>query len=138
MNSDRISQSGTGRLLIWWILWAGILFGLVAIYAALGQRPALKQAPPNVMTDFIGLGPLLVSCLVRWLVLPRVRSVQSAFVLFILGLALAEACGLLGIFLSAYKSELFVLGVLGLLQWVPLFARTYFEPSATGFHSQGD
>jgi F0F1-type ATP synthase membrane subunit c/vacuolar-type H+-ATPase subunit K len=133
MNPNPIPQSGTTRRLVWWILWAGILAGLVAIYAALELRPWPKQAQPNAVTDFIGLGPLLVSCLVRWLVLPRVRQVQTAFVLFILGLALAETCGLLGIFLSTYKNEFFVLGVLGLVQWVPLFARAYFEPSAAGF-----
>ncbi|MGA2444500.1 MAG: hypothetical protein ABSG50_03595 [Opitutaceae bacterium] len=133
MNPNPVSQTGMARLLIWWILWAGILAGLVAIYAALEMRPLSDQAQPHAVTDFIGLGPLLVSCLVRWLVLPRVRQLQTAFVLFILGLALAEACGLLGIFLSTYKHELFVLGVLGLVQWVPVFARTYFEPGAADF-----
>lgn len=138
MSTNSIPQSGATRLLVWWLLWAGILAGLMAIAVAVGQRPASAPVRSNVLTDFIGLGPLLASCLLRWLVLPRVRQVQSAFVVFVLGLVLAEACGLSGIFLSTFKNELLVLGVLGLGQWMPRFARGYIESSAADFRSAAD
>jgi hypothetical protein len=133
MNPNPIPQSSAARWLLWWILWAGILAGLVAIYFVLGEQPAAVPTGRIVATDFVGLVWLLASCLVRWLVLPRVRSVQSAFVLFVVGMALAESCGLMGIFLSAFRNELFVLGMLGIVQWMPLFARIYCRPATAAF-----
>jgi hypothetical protein len=68
------------------------------------------------------------------LVLPRFSDLKRAFPMFIAGLALAEACGLLGIFLGGvYKDDLFLLGVLGIIQYVPLFAKQYLQPKGSGF-----
>jgi len=93
------------------------------------RDPESTAAGRTVGADVVGLAELLASCLARWWGLPRIRRVQPAFVLFVAGLALAEACGLIGVFLGAHRNELVVLGVLGMLQWVPLFARRYFRPS---------
>jgi hypothetical protein len=80
------------------------------------------------------LAPLFVSIIIRWLVLPRFSDLKLAFPMFIVGLALAEACGLLGIFLGGvYKDDLFLLGVLGIAQYVPFFAKSYLEPKPQGF-----
>jgi hypothetical protein len=129
------AQRDRAQLLVWWIVWAGILAGLVAIYAALGRAPA-KAPPPgaNPLTGLIGLAPLFVSIIIRWLVLPRLSGLARAFPLFVVGLALADACGLLGIFLGGvYKDDLFLLGVLGIVQYVPFFAKGYLEPKPSGF-----
>jgi len=49
-----------------------------------------------------------------------------AFPVFIIGLALAEGSGLLGIFLVPELSlTYFVLAMLGLVQFIPLFAKGY-------------
>ena len=124
------------QLLIWWIIWAAILSGLLMIYFFLGRgRPVPVNLPPEKsLTGLVGLLPLFVSIVIRWLVLPRYAEPGRAFVMFIIGLALAEACGLLGIFLGGpYRDELFILGVLGIVQFVPFFARQYLEPKAQGF-----
>jgi hypothetical protein len=56
------------------------------------------------------------------------------FVLFIIGVALAEACAILGMFLGGpYRDSLFVLGVLGITQFVPFFAKKLFDPKGSGF-----
>jgi hypothetical protein len=66
--------------------------------------------------------------------LPRLTSLARAFPLFIAGLALAEACGLLGIFLGGvYRDQLFLLGVLGIVQYLPFFARQYLLPKVESF-----
>lgn len=86
------------------------------------------------MAGLTGLAPLFVSIIIRWLVLPRYHDLRRAFPMFIVGLALAEACGLLGVFLGGpYHDDLFVLGVLGMAQYMPFFAKGYLEPKPEGF-----
>ena len=120
-NAPHLSADRT-QLIVWWVIWAAILNGLVMIYYFLGRGPAEPAADGDILVNLIGLVPLFVSIVIRWLVLPRFTDLKRALVLYIVGLALAEACGLLGIFLGGpYRDDLFVLGVLGVAQFVPLF-----------------
>lgn len=123
------------RLLVWWVFWAVSLGGVVTIYLTLAQgKPLPPVSPENPLQGLIGGVPLFVSIVLRWLVLPRATDPDRAFVLFIVGLALAEACGLLGIFLGGpYRDRLFVLGVLGITQYVPFYAKKLFDPKGSGF-----
>ena len=130
------AQRNRTRLMIWWIVWASILAGLCVIYAVLGRGklpPASPQLEKN-LTGLVGFVPLFVSIVIRWLVLPRCNELLRAFPLFIIGLASAEACGLLGVFIGGpYRDDLFVLGVLGIVQFVPFFAKGYLEPKPQGY-----
>lgn len=122
------------QLLVWWIVWGSILGGLIVIYAALGRGQVPAPASRNPLFGLVGLVPLFVSIIIRWLVLPRVRGLARAFPLFIVGLALAEGGGLLGIFLGgAYRDDVFLLGLFGVAQYVPIFARRLAEPKPEGF-----
>ena len=122
------------QLLVWWILWGAILTGLVIFYVALGRGPVKPVVTADLMANLIGIVPLFISIIIRWLVLPRFDNIPRAFPIFIIGLALAEACGILGIFLGGpYRDSLFVLGVLGVTQYVPVFARRLGEPKGSGF-----
>lgn len=123
------------QILIWWIIWASILAGLVVIYFALGRgKPAAVEPGAHPLMGLVGLVPLFISIVIRWLVLPRFRDLVRATPMFIVGLALAESCGLLGIFLGgAYRDDVFLLGVFGLVQYVPIFARRIAEPRPEGF-----
>ena len=123
------------RLLVWWIIWAAILGWLVLIYLFLGSgKPLPPVSQENPLQGLIGVVPLFVSIVIRWLVLPRATDPNRAFVLFIVGLALADGCGLLGIFLGGpYRDSLFVLGVLGITQYVPFYAKKLYDPKGTGF-----
>lgn len=113
-------------LAVWWIIWFAILGGLITI--GMVADPAQVGAQGNQgPLAYVGVGPLVLSSILRWLVLPRIAERSKALVTFILGAALAEACGLLGLFLGGDKREaLFLLGVFGVAQWIPLFARRYF------------
>ncbi len=127
-------QRAKAQVMIWWILWASILLGLTIVYVALGRRPLPVLPPEKALTGLVGLVPLFVSIVIRWLVLPRFRELRTALPMFIVGLALAEACGLLGIFLGGpYREDLFLLGLLGIAQFVPFFARRLVEPRPEGF-----
>ncbi len=129
------AQRNRARLLVWWVIWGSLLVGLCAIYFLLGRAPAkAPAASENPLTGLIGVAPLFVSIIIRWLVMPRFSDIRRALPMFVVGLALAEACGILGIFLGGvYKDDLFVLGVLGIAQYVPFFAKGYLEPKPQGF-----
>jgi len=137
MNSSPDTNRVRAQLLVWWITWGTILAFLILIYVVLGlgRKPlAPELAARQVLTGLVGLAPLFVSIIIRWLVLPRSRNIRAAFLMFVVGLILAELCGLLGIFFGGpYRDELFVLGVLAVAQFVPFFARQFLEPRSTGF-----
>ena len=112
----------TAPIFIWWILWAGIGFGLVAMYALLGRNEPPKADGLPVPSPYVLAAPLLLSCVVRWLVLPRMPTRRKALPVFIIGLALAEGAGQLGILLGAKdRDTLFALAVVGVLQFAPVF-----------------
>lgn len=124
------------RLMIWWIIWGSVLLGLILIYMLLVQgKPLPASAPTSELpVNLAGVAPLFVSIILRWLVLPRMTDPTRAFVLFIVGISLAEACGILGTFLGGpYRDSLFMLGVLGITQYVPFYAKRLFDPRGSGF-----
>jgi hypothetical protein len=124
------------RLLIWWIIWASSLGFLVILYLILGLG---KPMPANAVTselprNLAGIVPLFISIILRWLVLPRYAQESRAIVLFIIGVVLAEACGILGLFLGGpYRDSLWFLGFLGVAQYVPFYAKKLFDPKGSGF-----
>ncbi|MBX3737681.1 MAG: hypothetical protein KF715_13370 [Candidatus Didemnitutus sp.] len=122
-------------LKVWWIIWGAILVSLGAIWWSVGflKLPA-AAAHKNPFYDLVSLVPLFVSIVVRWLVLPRYTDGARAFVVFVAGIALAEVAGILGIFLGGpYRDDLFLLGALGIAQFVPLYTKRLQEPKPEGF-----
>lgn len=117
------------QLIVWWTVWVALIAGVSVIYVQLGGRP---PSPERQWSGFetVAVGLIAISAVVRWLVLPRLQTAVQAFPLFIVGLALAEAPAFVGIFLSHYAAELFVLSLLGMLQFAPFFARRYVTSAA--------
>ena len=120
---------------IWWLIWVFLLIELLVTYAKFGRGPLPPVVPgANPFANLIGFVPLFVSIIIRWLMLPRSSTPERALVMFIIGLALAGACGTLGIFLGGpYRDSLFVLGVLGITQYAPFYAKKLFDPKGSGF-----
>ncbi|HKB56163.1 MAG TPA: hypothetical protein VKC51_01115 [Lacunisphaera sp.] len=130
------AQRIRAQLMVWWIIWAATLMVQCLIYFFLASgKPLPTQVPAREsLQGLIGLVPLFVSIVIRWLVLPRYTEPGRALVIFIIGLGLAAGCGILGIFMGGpYRDSLFVLGVLGITQYVPFYARRFFEPKGSGF-----
>jgi|ERR1044071_8067881 hypothetical protein len=114
----------TAPPLVWWIIWIAILNGLVLMRFFLGRE--LSPAATDSVIGCIGVAEIAVSSFLRWWVLPKIQKPAAMFVVFIVGVAIAEGCGIFGIFLGGkYQDELFVAGVLGILQWAPIFARRF-------------
>lgn len=123
------------HLLILWVIWSSNLIGLCALYFLLGRgEPLPASVSSQPLINLAGFAPLFVSIVIRWLVLPRATRAGAMLVMFVLGTALAEACGILGLLLGGpYRDSLFVLGVLGVTSYVPLFAKRLLEPKGSGF-----
>jgi len=102
--------------------------GLFVFYFVLGNPPA-NSAQANPAMLGVGVMQVVASAFVRWGVLPRMPDAQRAFPMFVVGLALAEGACFAGIFLApAYRQELFLASILGVAQFVPLFASRFYEP----------
>jgi hypothetical protein len=119
-------MNGTkAQLLVWWVLWASFQAGIFLIYHFI--RTPDQPAPDPTPVWLAGAGPFVLSVAMRWLVLPRVASVQLAFPLFIVGISLAEATCFLGLFIfPAHRTQLFCLSAAGIFQFVPTFAARFF------------
>jgi len=102
-----------------WLLWFAITFGLVMIYSF----AAPKGGEGAKALQYLPMVPLAISVFIRWVLLPRQKSVATAMPVFIIGLAMAEGCGILGMFLVPQLKETYlVLALLGLFQFAPLWA----------------
>jgi hypothetical protein len=112
---------------VWWILWAAFQIGIVIFYQFLGGPGGRAEQPGSDSSAWLaGFVPFLLSAANRWLVLPRIKAVQQALAGFVVGIALAEACCFLGLFIfPAHKLELFVISFIGIFQYMPFFAGRY-------------
>jgi hypothetical protein len=120
-------------IMLLWIIWASSLGFLGILCLVLGHGAASPAGNPAV--NLVGFVPLFVSIVIRWLVLPRSGAQPGALlVMVVIGTALAETCGILGLLLGGpYRQDLFILGMLGVAQFVPIFARRAMEPKPQGF-----
>jgi hypothetical protein len=114
--------------LVWWALWASFQVGIVFFYYFLGQattQPETNHESPAWLAGFI---PFALSAGIRWLVLPRINTAQPALTIAIIGIAFAEVCCFLGLFIfPAHKRELFVISFIGILQFMPIFAGRFYR-----------
>lgn len=112
------------QVFVWWVLWLAILGGSIVIYVVLGGKPGTASAGALA---YAGLAPLVMSFVLRWLVLPGAKERRAAMTIFVVGMALAEGATILAVFLGSgtARDAVAVLGILGVIQWIPLFAGDY-------------
>ncbi len=116
--------------MVLWMIWLGITASMVMYQFQFGHgwrhgadaRSAL--ALPITWVTFVFL---LGAAVVRWLVIPRIRSWRAVLAWMIVGLALSETVGFYGIFLypsdmPASKLAVFVLALLSAGQFMPVYA----------------
>ncbi len=122
------SQQAVHRI-VFWAIWFALISGVLVIHFAIAS-PEWETISRGIESPLwlLALLPLAVSALVRWLLLPRFTTAHSALPVFIIGMALAESVAIAGIFVfSGHRAELVVLGLLGIAQFMPLFANRFDE-----------
>jgi hypothetical protein len=113
------------------LFWAAILGGLLVIQFQIGHGlPSGKNAAGAAMSPFalVAFSEVIIATAIRWLWLPRLMLARQQLVAMIIGLALAEGSNFMGLFLvpadqPETKLLIFVLAVLGVLQFAPIYAR---------------
>lgn len=115
--------------IVFWIVWSSILFGVFMLqFFIIGEAPSSGESGViSNSTVAICLSGVVMSTLVRWLILPHMKTAVSKLPVMMIGLALAEATGILGIFIIGSTSPdtqmiTFVLSVLGIVQYIPVYA----------------
>lgn len=131
MNTQNGIPAATpkAQALVLWILWAAFLVGICVIFFVLGKGKApTSQGFADPIGWVFAAGPLAVSAIVRWILLPKAKVLQQVLVFMILGIAMSEAVNMFGIFLvPQHKTEFFALSFLGILQFMPVYARRFTE-----------
>jgi hypothetical protein len=121
-NASARTVNASKILLVMWVVWAVQLAALVGCYLYVASDRAETPAPQLI--NLIGVGPFFLSVIIRWLAMPRVKDPMRLVVLFLVGCAMGELCGFLGIFFGgAHEQIMFVLGLFAVGQFLPIFAR---------------
>ena len=109
---------------IWWVIWFAILSGSILIYVMLGLKGGRPTPAATAPLAFVGVGPLVISVVLRWLVIPRVTERKRGLTVFVTGLALAEGATILATFLGSgtARDAIAVAGIAGVALWAPVFA----------------
>jgi hypothetical protein len=117
-------------LLVFWIIWFAILQGLVVIqfFVGGGIPKGADQGDPPVMFLAIAGGLALVALTIRFVAIPKIKSVPKMLPAMIIGLALSEAIGFVGMFLVGpefpmTRLSLFVLSLCCIVSLAPIYAK---------------
>src|SRR5262249_1189856 len=91
-----------------------------------GKNPPTTRLHPVAI---LAVTVVVIATGIRWLVLPRFTALNQKLVMMIVGMAFSEGAGIDGIFLipadqPETKLAIFVLSLLGMLQFAPFYART--------------
>ena len=113
--------------LVFWVIWASMSGGVVLLRHFIA--PATRSGPPASPSsgafgpiELLCVGVALASLVVRFLVLPRLDSLQKKLPVFVVAMAMAEGSGVLGIFLArSHQTELFALRIACLALLAPVF-----------------
>lgn len=117
-------------LLIFWIIWFAILQGLVLIQFFVGggiPKGADQGDPPTLFLVIAG-ALALAALAIRFTVIPKIETVAKLMPAMIIGLALSEAVGFVGIFLvgkefPTTRLGLFVLALCCIASLAPVYAK---------------
>ena len=114
------------QFLVWWVIWAAFLVGIVQTFFILNRGAATEMA--NTSFNFLGLRAVcdqFAPC--AGLFCPNYGNLNPRSSRSSVGIAIAESSCFLGLFLlPSHKFELFALSVIGIAQYAPFFARKYF------------
>ncbi|TVR49388.1 MAG: hypothetical protein EA425_12355 [Puniceicoccaceae bacterium] len=125
--------------LVLWIIWFAILTSVFMIQFVVGGGLPTGENDPAVEAPLFfwaGVAAVLLASVLRWVVLPRIPPHPGHLMLLVVGASLAELPVILGTFaipdtLPQTQLTLFVLAVLGVAQFAPVYAKP-LPPGGSG------
>lgn len=121
----------TTLTIVSWIIWFSILNGLVMIqfFAGGGIPQGENQGNPPVM--FMGVAAVLalVALTIRFVVIPQIMNPAKKLPVMVVGLALSELIGFVGMFVVGKdfpetRLALFVSAIVCILSFAPFYMRS--------------
>jgi hypothetical protein len=126
MNSQNLGDRNLK--LVCWVIWTTLLAGVFFYQFLLGGGLPSGQDKEGLPWIFVwfSFANFTVSTALRWILVPRLKSMQAIFSTMIVGMAFAEASQffqllLIGPDFPDTQMPIFVLTVLCLVQWMPVF-----------------
>jgi hypothetical protein len=109
-------QGNTPQPIMFWVIWFAILTGLLIMqfFAGGGIPSGSDQGDGPVLFQTLSLVSATASIIVRFVIIPKLRDLQKKLPMMIVGLALAESIGILGMFAVPHQygaTRLFMLGL---------------------------
>lgn len=115
--------------MIFWIIWFAIFNGLfiMQFFAAGGFSSGSNEGDVPLWAIAVPAGLLVAAVAIRFLVIPRISNLTALLPAMIIGLALSEAVGILGMFalskdLPETRMALFVASAGAVVMYVPVYA----------------
>lgn len=116
--------------LVAWIIWFAILSGMVILqfFVGGGIPSGTNNGHPPALQQFLPAAPAFLALVIRFLVLPRIPTAEKKLPIMIVGLAFAEATGLLGMFIvskeyGSTQLTFFILSILAILSLAPIYLK---------------
>jgi hypothetical protein len=114
MNSQGAPQPP--QAIVFWVLWFAILSGLLMIqfFAGGGMPSGVDKGDGPVLFQGLALGAGLIAMIVRFVVIPRIGTLEKKLPAMIIGLALSEGIGIIGAFVVRPEfgsTKLFMLAI---------------------------
>ncbi len=125
------SSSKPPTVIVFWIIWFGILQGLLMVqFLAGGGIPkGADQGNPPVLFVAIAGVLALAAMSIRFILIPKIATISKMLPAMIVGLALSEAIGFLGMFLigkefPTTRLTLFALAVACIACLAPVYVKS--------------
>ncbi len=117
--------------LVFWVIWFAILNGLfiIAYFAAPRPEPDLvKVDEAQLLFVMISVLVGVISLGIRFLVIPKLRSLQTMMMAMMIGLAIAEMSGIVGMFVVSTEHHstrvfMFVVAVICIAIHAPVYVK---------------
>lgn len=117
MNNQKLTP------IVWWIIWLGLVVGFCVLYFEPSIGGGVPPKEPGTVSLAAPIVVAILSTVIRWVVIPRFTKRRHAFPFFVMGIALAEFCGFIGLYLiPQYNLYLAALALICMLQFAPIFA----------------
>ena len=126
---------------VFWVIWFAILSGLMIMqfFVGGGIPTGGGQEKEPVIWQVLALGAAAAALIVRFIIIPRLAGLEKKLPLMIIGLALSEGIGIIGMFVvppEHASTRLFMLGTA--LVCIVLSAPVYAKFSGGGSPFRND